>query len=53
MLAGCEGACAGLHINPSVRGSVRAACLLLVRDGPCCILYRALAAVFCSGSFFL
>lgn len=50
MLAGREGACASLHISPSVGGSVRAGCLLLVRDHPCCIHYRGLAAVLCSGS---
>lgn len=50
MLAGCEGACASPHISPSIGGSVRVGCLLLVRDNPCCIHHRGLADILCSGS---
>lgn len=51
-LAWCEGACIillHLLISPCVKGSARAGCLLLGRKDPCCIHYRGVTAISCSG----
>ena len=52
VLAWCEGTCTvllRLLIGPCVRGPAGAGCLLLGRKDPCCIHYRGVAAISCSG----